>query len=267
MAAQRVILVTGATDGLGRRVAEKLASPGTLLLVHGRDGIRGQAVVDAITASGGTATFHEVDFGSLHAVRRMAEAIAAAHPQIDVVINNAGIALPGGRRRVSDDGHELTFAVNYLAAFLLTRMLLPCLGRARPSRVINVASAGQSPIDFEDVMLEQGYDGMRAYCQSKLADIMFAFDLAEERAGSNTVSASLHPSTYMDTTMVRAAGIRPLNSVDTGAEAVLALVNNPSAAISGRYFDVQRDARAHAQAYDVAARRKLREISLELTGL
>jgi NAD(P)-dependent dehydrogenase (short-subunit alcohol dehydrogenase family) len=224
-------------------------------------------VVDRIEAAGGAAIFHAVDFGSLGAVRRMAEAIAAAHPQIDTVINNAGIALPGRERRVSEDGHELTFAVNYLAAFLLTRLLIPCLGRARHSRVINVASAGQSPIDFSDVMLERGYDGMRAYCQSKLADIMFAFDLAEELAGANVVCASLHPSTYMDTTMVRQAGVRPLSSVDAGADAVLALVNQPSAAIAGRYFDVKREARAIAQAYDEAARRKLRQISLELTGL
>jgi NAD(P)-dependent dehydrogenase (short-subunit alcohol dehydrogenase family) len=133
--------------------------------------------------------------------------------------------------------------------------------------VINVASAGQNPIDFGNVMLEHGYDGMRAYCQSKLADIMFAFDLAQERAGSNLAAASLHPSTYMDTGMVRAAGITPITPVEVGAEAVLALVNNPAASVSGRYFDVKREARASPQAYDAEARRKLRALSLELTGL
>jgi NAD(P)-dependent dehydrogenase (short-subunit alcohol dehydrogenase family) len=267
MAAKRVILVTGATDGLGQRVAERLASPEVLLLVHGRDRARGLAVVAAIEAAGGSAIFHEVDFASLDTVRRMAETIAAAHPWIETVINNAGIALASGPRRLSKDGHELTFAVNYLAPFLLTRLLRPCLGGEYPSRIINVASAGQRPIDFADVMLKRGYDGMRAYCQSKLADIMFAFDLAQEFAGSNITAASLHPSTYMDTGMVRAAGITPLSSVETGADAVLALVNKPSAAISGRYFDVMRETRAHAQAYDRDARRKLHRLSLELTGL
>ena len=267
MTAQRVILITGATDGLGRRVAERLAAPGVLLLVHGRDRARGQAVVAAIKAADGAADFLEADFASLGAVRRLAERIAAAHPQLDVVINNAGIALAKGPRRLSADGHELTFAVNYLAGFLLTEMLRPCLGRERPSRVINVASAGQNPIDFDNVMLEHGYDGMRAYCQSKLADIMFAFDLAQEWAGSNLSAATLHPGTYMDTGMVRAAGITPMTPVEVGASAVLALVNNSAASVSGRYFDVQRETRASAQAYDAEARRKLRALSLELAGL
>jgi NAD(P)-dependent dehydrogenase (short-subunit alcohol dehydrogenase family) len=163
MDGRRTILITGSTDGLGRRVAERLAAPDTLLLVHGRDAARGHAVVAAIEAAGGSAVFHQADFADLDAVRRMAEAIAKDHPQIDVLINNAGIALTRGQRQLSADGHELTFAVNYLAPFLLTRMLLPCLVRTRPSRIVNVASAGQAPIDFDDVMLERGYEGMRAY--------------------------------------------------------------------------------------------------------
>ena len=267
MAAQRTILVTGATDGLGRRTAERLASPEVLLLVHGRNPARGRAVVEAIEAAGGSATFYEADFASLHAVRQMAEAIATTHLQLDVVINNAGITFVDNHRRLSEDDLELHFAVNYLAAFLLTWILRPCLGRQGPSRVINVASAAQNPIDFGNVMLEHNYEGYRAYGQSKLADIMFSFDLAHELEGSNVTSASLHPGTYMDTKIVRAAGIRPTTSVEVGAEAVLALANNPGDAISGRYFDGKREARAHTQAYDVKARRKLRQLSMELTGL
>jgi NAD(P)-dependent dehydrogenase (short-subunit alcohol dehydrogenase family) len=265
MTAQRTILITGATDGLGRRTAEKLASPDVLLLVHGRNPTRGRAVVEAIEAASGSATFYEADFASLDAVRQMAEAIATAHPHLDVLINNAGIG--DAQRRLSKDGHELHFAVNYLAPFLLTEILRPCLGRKRPSRVINVASASQNPIDFGDVMLKHGYDGYRAYGQSKLANIMHSFDLAQDLHGSNVTSASLHPGTYMDTNMVRAAGVRPVSSVDVGAEAVLALVNNPSDAISGRYFDGKREVRANAQAYNVEARQKLRQLSMELTEL
>lgn len=265
MTAQRTILITGATDGLGWRTAERLASPDVLLLVHGRNADRGRALVAVIEAAGGSAIFYQADFASLRAVRHMAEMIAGTHAHIDVVINNAGIG--GGKRRESEDGHELHFAVNHLAHFLMTWILRPCLGRLGPSRVINVASASQRPIDFGNVMLEHGYDGIRAYSQSKLANIMHSFDLAHAWRETNVTSASLHPGTYLDTNMIRAAGGRPMTPVDAGADAVLALVNGACAAISGRYFDGQREARAHAQAYDFEARRKLRELSMELAGL
>src|SRR5581483_8846095 len=166
--AQNVILITGATDGLGRRVVEKLAAPGLHLLIHGRDAGRGREVAKTVEAAGATATFYQADFASLQAVRGLAETVAAEHRQIDILINNAGIALAKGPRRTSADGFELSFAVNYLAPFLLTRLLLPRLGQERASRIINVASAGQAPIDFGNVMLESGYDGMYAYRQSKL---------------------------------------------------------------------------------------------------
>lgn len=264
MTAQRTILITGATDGLGRCIAETLASPDVLLLVHGRNLARGRAVTQAIEMAGGSAIFYEANFASLCAVRQMAEAIAAAHPQLDVIINNAGNGDP--QRRLSEDGHELHFAVNYLAHFLLTQILRPCLGRENYSRVINVASASQRPIDFDDVMLERCYDGYRAYAQSKLANVMHCFDLAKEFQGSNVTSACLHPGTYMDTHMVRAAGVQPMTSVHVGAEAVIALVNNPCDAISGRYFNGKREAQANAQAYDIDARQRLRQLSMDLTG-
>jgi NAD(P)-dependent dehydrogenase (short-subunit alcohol dehydrogenase family) len=264
---RKVILITGATDGLGRRVAEKLASPAVQCLIHGRDASRGRDVVKSVEAAGGLATFYQADFASLQAVRELADKIAAEYAQIDVLINNAGIALANGSRRTSEDGFELTFAVNYLAPFLLTRMLLARLGQERASRIINVASAGQAPIDFRNVMLERNYDGMLAYRQSKLAQIMFTFDTAEELKRTKVITAALHPSTYMDTTMVRNGGIQPINSVDTGADAVVALVTKPVEAVSGKYFDVQRESRANGQAYDREAQRKLRELSMKLTGL
>lgn len=266
MSQSRIILITGSTDGLGRRVAEKLAGPDVDLLLHGRNAARGKAVVGAVEKAGGSAKFYQADFASLAGVRSLAEAVRAEHDQLDVLVNNAGIALPGSKRQKSPDGFELTFAVNYLATFLLTHLLRPLLGAKRPSKVVNVASAGQRPIDFDDVMLERGYDGHRAYAQSKLAQILFTFDLAEELKGTGVTANCLHPATYMDTTMVRNGGIRPLNSVDTGADAVLALVNDDRN-ISGRYFDVQRETRANAQAYDRDARRRLKALSLELTGL
>jgi len=264
MSRDRIILVTGSTDGLGRRVAEKLAAPGVHILVHGRDAARGKAVVVTVVQAGGSARFFAADLGALREVRRLAEAIQAEHAQLDVLINNAGIAKPGAQRRASADGFELHFAVNYLAPFLLTQLLRPLLGGATPARIVNIASAGQTGIDFGDVMLERGYDGMRAYCQSKLAQVMNTFDLAEEFEAADVTANCLHPATYMDTAMVRDSGAKPLNSVETGADAVIALVT--AEGLTGRYFDVRREAQAYAQAYDGAARRKLRQLSLELVA-
>ncbi|HEY0253571.1 MAG TPA: SDR family NAD(P)-dependent oxidoreductase, partial [Kofleriaceae bacterium] len=182
----RTIFVTGSTDGVGRRVVEKLAAPGTHLIVHGRDPARGAQVVAAVQTAGGTGEFVQADLASIDHVRRLAEEIVAKHRHIDVLVNNAGIALVAGPRRLSPDGYELHFAVNYLAGFLLTKLLRPALGAAR---VVNVSSAGQHAIDFEDVMLERDYSGYRAYAQSKLAQIMFTFDLAE---GADITATSLH---------------------------------------------------------------------------
>jgi NAD(P)-dependent dehydrogenase (short-subunit alcohol dehydrogenase family) len=256
MGTQRTILITGSTDGLGKRVAEKLASPGIQLLVHGRNAARGNAVVDSIERAGGTAKFLEADFASLAAVRRLARAVQAEHAQLDVLINNAGIAKVRAPRQLSTDGFELHFAVNYLAPFLLTHLLIPQLAAS----VVNVVSAGQSPIKFADVMLERGYNGIRAYGQSKLAEVMFTFDLAEELQGRNI--NCLHPGTYIDTAMVRDAGIKPITSVDTAADAVVALANRTGT--TGRYFDGTHEARANAQAYDPDARQRLRNITTAL---
>src|ERR1700739_503941 len=121
----------------------------------------------------------------------------------------------GAQRQLSADGHELRFAVNYLSGFLLAYLLLPLIKAAAPSRIVNVASIGQHPIDFDDVMISKNYSGTRAYAQSKLSQIMFTIDLANELKGTGVTVNSLHPATYMNTTMVRAGGITPLS---TGGE-------------------------------------------------
>ena len=153
------------------------------MLVHGRDRARGEAVAEEVRRRGGSATFYAADLSSLAAVRDLAEVVGRDHDHLDVLVNNAGIGFGRGRREVSADGFELRFAVNYLAGFLLTRLLLPRLGGEKPSRIVNVASIGQQAIDFSDVMLERGYSGVSAYRQSKLAQIMFTIDLAAELAG------------------------------------------------------------------------------------
>lgn len=266
----RTVLVTGSTDGVGRRVAERLAQRGTTVLVHGRDRARGAQVLSAIRSSGGTGMFYPADLSSLSEVRRLAEAVQRDHRRLDVLINNAGIGFgeSGSIRQLSQDGYELRFAVNYLSGFLLTRLLLPLLGATGSSRIVNVASAGQQPIDFTDVMLTRNYTGTRAYRQSKLAQIMFTFDLTEELEASRIVANCLHPATFMDTTMVRSAGIAPVSTVDEGADAILRLAESAEMTTrSGLYFDGLKPSRAHSQAYDAAARQRLRTLSFQLVGL
>ena len=265
----KTALVTGSTDGLGRAVARSLASQGFRVWVHGRDTVRGEALVAEIRAAGGTARFQRADFTSLAEVRALAETVAMQAARLDVLVNNAGIgtASRSAGRELSADGLELRFAVNYLAGFLLTRLLLPLLKRSAPARIVNVASVGQHPLDFDNLMLTSAYSGVRAYAQSKLAQVMFTFDLAEELRTTGVTVNCLHPATYMDTTMVRAAGVTPVSPVARGAAAVLRLTGDPGLAhTSGEYFDGIRPARANAQAYDSAARRRLTELSLRLAG-
>lgn len=267
---QRTALITGATDGVGRLVALRLGRDGWRVLVHGRDRARGEAVVQGIAEAGGSAMFLAADLASLAEVRRLAGKVHETTDHLELLVNNAGIGTGGGSsgRQESADGHELRFAVNYLAGLLLTRLLLPLLKAGAPARIVNVSSAGQQAIDFDDVMLRGRYSGTAAYCRSKLAQILFTIDLAEELKGSGITVNALHPSTYMNTTMVRQAGVSPMSRVEDGADAILHLAVSPALdGRSGLYFNVMREARAEAQAYDAAARRRLRALSADLTGL
>ena len=264
----KTALVTGSTDGVGRVVAMKLGDAGARVLVHGRDRDRGEGVISEIRRTGGAAEFLAADFASLAEVRRLADTVRQTQDRLDILINNAGIGTAGASRQTSAGGHELRFAVNYLAGFLLTHLLLPLIRNSAPAHIVNVASAGHQAIEFDDVMLTRGFSGARAYCQSKLAQVMFTIDLAQELAGSGISVNALHPATYMNTTMVRRAGVTPISSVEEGAEAILKLAASPDLeGRSGCYFNGLREARANAQAYDDEARRRLKAISLELTGL
>jgi NAD(P)-dependent dehydrogenase (short-subunit alcohol dehydrogenase family) len=261
----KVVLITGSTDGLGREVARRVAARGAHVIVHGRSQERGTGLVEEIGREGrGSARFYAADFASLDRVRAFAEAIRRDYQRLDVVVNNAGVWLPD--RQVSADGHEMQFAVNYLAGFLLTRTLLPLIVQGAPSRIVNVSSGAQSPIDFSDVMLERPGRASQGYAQSKLAQILFTFDLARELRDKGVTVVALHPATMMDTTMVRSAGAQPQSSVDEGADAVMNLIVSRDLA-TGQFFDGLRPSRAHRQAYDEDARAKLRELSIKLTGL
>ncbi|MEV5827249.1 SDR family NAD(P)-dependent oxidoreductase [Spirillospora sp. NPDC052242] len=255
---EQTILITGATDGLGRALAAELAAEGAHVLVHGRSDARGEAALKEI---GGRASWYRADLSSLVETRALAEAVRADHPRLDVLVNNAGIGGPGGRE-VSADGHELRFAVNYLSGYLLTRLLLPVLISSAPARVVNVSSLGQQAIDFDDVMLTRGYSPIRAYCQSKLAQILFTVDLAAELDGTGVTANALHPATYMPTKMVSS----PISTLEEGVRATRRLVTDPDLdGVSGRFFDGLDEARADAQAYDADARARLRALSDDLT--
>ena len=269
--AGKTVLITGSTDGVGRYVASQLAAAGAKVLIHGRDEARAETLSEEIKrAGGGVPAFYQADLSSMAGVRQLADAVLAGHSRLDVVISNAGIGSQNGGpgRQTSVDGYELRFAVNYLAGFLLVHRLLPLLKQSAPARIVNVASLGQHPIDFDDVMITRGYNGSRAYAQSKLSQIMFTIDLAEELRGSGVTVNSLHPATYMNTTMVRAGGITPISTVEQGGAAIVRLVTGDDVAgKSGLFFNGMQEAKANPQAYDAAARQRLRTLSLELTGL
>jgi NAD(P)-dependent dehydrogenase (short-subunit alcohol dehydrogenase family) len=239
------VLVTGATDGLGRRVARKLAAKGARVLLHGRNPERLEAVLEEVRGQKGGGGSYLADLSSLAAVRGLAERILSDEEHLDVLVNNAGII--SRRRRVSEDGVELTFAVNYLSHVLLTGLLMPLLRDSVPARIVNVASAGQSPLDFSNPMLERGYDAMKAYSQSKLAQIMFTFELAKRQRNTGVTVNALHPASLMDTKMVQDTFGYTMSTVEEGAEAVVRLaVSLEVEGVTSAYFDGTRGARRSA---------------------
>jgi NAD(P)-dependent dehydrogenase (short-subunit alcohol dehydrogenase family) len=269
---ETTILITGATDGLGRGVAQRLAADGATLLLHGRDPDRLASTAREIREATGNErlTIHRADLASLDEVRGLADEVQRSTGALHVLINNAGIGT--GRpdkttRQESRDGHELRLAVNYLAPFLLTQRLLPLLRRSAPARVVHVASLGQAPVDFDDVMLRRAYSGGRAYNQSKLAQITSGFELAGRLPADEVTVNSLHPATYMPTKIVLEQAGHSIDSLEEGVDATVRLATSPDLeGVTGRFFDRQAEARADAQADDPDARRRLWDLSLELTG-
>jgi NAD(P)-dependent dehydrogenase (short-subunit alcohol dehydrogenase family) len=260
-----VALITGSTDGLGREVALRTAAMGFHVIVHGRDQARGDSVVAAIKARGGSAQFLRADLSDFGEVRRLAADVLAEHPRLRLLVNNAGIYPSAGQRRSGPAGAELTFTVNYLSGFLLTRLLLPALVHEAPTRIINVASRAQQPLDFSDPQLTRGYSDGRAYAQSKLAQITFTMDLGAQLTGTSVRVVAVHPANMMPTGMVVGRGATPQSTLDEGADAVMNLLEL-SDIPTGTYYNGPRQAQAHAQAYDAEAQRALRALSERLTG-
>ena len=234
---------------------KKIARRGRRVLFHGRDRERGEAVLREAGDGG-----HELllaDLGSKADVRRLVGEVLE-RGDVELLVNNAGVA--GQERRESADGIELTFAVNHLAHVILTEELLR--GGAPIKRVVNVASIGQAPFDWDDPLLERRYDWFQAYAQSKLAQICFTFDLAGPLAERGVTMDVLHPATLMDTTMVRQAFAGSQSTVAEGAAATLRLIDDTGG--TGRYFDRTREATAHPAAYDAGERERIHQLTAGL---
>ncbi|MEW2623873.1 SDR family NAD(P)-dependent oxidoreductase [Streptomyces sp. NPDC048106] len=265
---EQTILITGATDGLGRALAHELAEQGATLILHGRSLRKGQELLAELREKTGADRFsYELaDFSSLEDIGKLADRVLATYDRLDVLVNNAGIGVELARQE-SQDGLELTFQVDYLAGYILSCRLAPLLVRSAPARIVNVTSAGQAPIDFDDVMLERHWDGGQAYCQAKLAQISLTKDLAEQLAGTGVTVNALHPASYMPTKIVVNL-FTPQSSLEEGMRHTARLVTDPALdGVSGEYFNRSTVARAGAQAYDPAARARLRELSESLTGV
>ena len=275
----KTCVITGATSGIGRAAALELARRGARVVVVARDAGRGRETVSEIERSTGTgrASLLVADLASQSEVRRLASEVRRAAPRLDVLVNNAGAIHM--ERRVSPDGHETTFAVNHLAAFLLTNLLLPHLRASAPARVVNVASAAHlgGHIDFDDLMGEKGYGGWKAYAQSKLANVLFTQELAR-RLGADGVSAnSLHPGVVATGFGKNRNGLLSLGvriaapfflSARKGAETVVHLASSPQVeGVTGKYFAKCRPAASSGESRDPEVARRLWEASERLTGL
>jgi NAD(P)-dependent dehydrogenase (short-subunit alcohol dehydrogenase family) len=265
-----VVLVTGATSGLGRHLAERLASLGATVVVHGRDAGRVHDTCGAVARLGGTPVGCMADFASLSEVAKAARELnSGSLPCLDVLVSNAGVGpgAPGAARELSRDRHELRFAVNYLAPYLLTRALLPLLERSADPRIINVVSGTQAPIDLDDLPMDRGYEGWAAYRRSKLALVSFTIDLAAE-LGDGARVVCVHPADLMPTPLVAETGFTPVSTLDQGADAVLAPLTAPRAqSPTGVFYKGSAPAQPHADALDQARRRALRLSTERLLAL
>ncbi|MFL6600317.1 MAG: SDR family oxidoreductase [Steroidobacteraceae bacterium] len=277
------VLVTGATGGIGLQTAKVLAQMGHSVLIHGRDARKGAAALKDIrsTAAGNVdVTFLQADFASLAQVRELAAQVGASVPRLDVLINNAGCG--NVSRTVTVDGYETTFAVNHLAPFLLTNLLLDKLRGSAPARIVNVASRAHrdKEIDFDDLMSVRAYRVMRTYGRSKLANILFTRALAKRLAGSNVTANSLHPgliATGIGQTNALArlvwklvVKVRGGISVEEGAKTSVYLATSPEVeGLSGGYYVRCRlaELQTRSEAVSDAVAERLWQVSKELVGL
>jgi NAD(P)-dependent dehydrogenase (short-subunit alcohol dehydrogenase family) len=274
----KVCLVTGATAGIGFATAVGLARQGATVVGVGRNRDKCQAVAARIRQETGSPTveFMQADLSAQAEVRRLAEEFQRSHPRLDVLVNNVGAFFMS--RRLSADGIELTWALNYLGVYLLTELLLDTLKASAPSRVVNVSSAMHSgaKLNFDDLQGQRKYSGMKAYGQSKLALLMFTYDLARRLAGTGVTVNALHPGFVASSMYDNSGGLIKLLapviklmavSPETGAESsIYVATSGEVAGMTGKYF-VKKQAVASADAsYDTAATARLMALSAAMVG-
>jgi retinol dehydrogenase 12 len=275
----KTCLVTGATSGIGRVAARELAARGATVVVVGRNAAKSAATVSQIREQTGNPSveFLLADLSSLDEVRRLAGDFLKRYSQLHVLLNNAGAIYLSRARSV--DGHELTFALNHLNYFLLTNLLLDVVKASAPSRIINVSSSRHAAafMNFDDLHGERRYSGMFAYGQSKLANLLFTYELARRLEGTHVTANAVHPGAVA-TNFAANNGIlgrlaRPvLNlfslSEEQGADTLVYLATSPDVeGVTGKYFVNRREVPSSKESYDEAAARRLWQVSEELAGL
>lgn len=272
----KTCVVTGANSGIGKETAEGLARMGATVVMVCRDRERGQAALEEIKSKSGNQSVELMicDLASQAQIRKLVEEFKQKHNRLDVLVNNAGLVLT--HRTVTEDGFETTFAVNHLGYFLLTNLLLDVIKQSAPARIVNVASTAHrsATIDFNDLQGERSYGTMRAYGQSKLANILFTYELARRLEGSGVTVNCLHPG-IIGTNIFRAApGILSaaakliFKSPKKGAETSLYLATSPEVAqVTGKYFDDKKVISSSPESHNKAVAERLWQISEQLTKL
>ena len=265
----KVVLITGSTDGIGRQTAVELAIGGATVLVHGRDAARGKSVVEEIQSSTGNRNvdLFVADFSSMAQVRKLAAEVRSRYDRLDVLLNNAGLFM--NERTLTEDGFEMTYAVNHLAPFLLTNLLLDLLKKSAPARIITVSSVAHTRgrIDIENLQAEKSFGGYAAYALSKLANVLYSNQLARELEGTGVTSNTLHPG-VIGTKLLRTGFNSTGASTADGAETLVYLASAPEVeGITGKYFQDKVAVPSSPVTYDVDLQQQLWTISQKQTGL
>ncbi len=264
----KTILITGSTDGIGKQTALELAKMGATVLLHGRNPARTDRVLKEIKKASGNQRIETfiADFSSLKDVRNLAEQVIEKHDRLEVLINNAGVYETG--YGISQDGFEMTLAVNHLAPFLLTLLLLELIIKSSPGRIINVSSqVHASAIDFDNIQAEKHFSAHEAYSLSKLCNILFTYELAERLSGSGITVNCLHPG-VIDTKLLKTGWGMGGSPVTEGSRTSVYLASDPElATVTGKYFTNRRSTKSSHISYDAKTRKRLWRISERLTGL